>query len=795
MNVRDTSRLLVALLPLACSAEPTDGEGSGSNCRGAKCDEADGTSACDVRNRSGVGGGIADVLNHNDPIANALFKKGDECPESFAEVVAKLNEFDNESCEMRTATVSETAQVMGKATDYRTVTTRDCAGRASHGMLFSLFGLTLGPDQLPDDLEVMAFDPEAGVFNYYDLVNGAWNFHGNSEQYVTGSNARCAGCHTGGGPIMKELDAPWLHWEGDTTTPGSSEFIDKHDDLGEITDGIEVEDLVRSGNNAWLTRRMTGMLERGDVEALLAPLFCAVEVNIGSATSSPNGSVNRIPTNVLMDNGLSFGSADMDSDVYQKAIEKSGQVIANGNGTPLQDENGDTVLDTHFTFSFPQRADADQAYVDRLVSLGVIDQEFASDVRAIDFTRPIFSDERCSLKGFAPDLGELVKPPAEPDPDAEEPKIDTGDCCEDRGEGDPGCSNKDIEACLCDLDEFCCEEGFDSACVEHLTTPDEFSGECAEFNLACGEGGGSPAGSANLVDDLSQKIREGFIANLTAESPALDTPEGQLLLALQTSDDDAHSDRARSFINACEARDQADFMDDVLMVVSRRRNEARELRVMEFAETLPVDDLSPKSGVRLNPLTCELTNEFVAHMSEAPPAPDSCLHVAEVFYDVAGTGDDGSEWIKIYNSCDDDQSLDGHSLAWGGKDYLVGGLDLSGNIDGKSCMIIGGPTSDDTNGAPSIDVEEKLSPNLQNSGTEADGVAIFNVVEDDVTTSSVPLDAVIYGGENSSELLDARGEVSGPHVGDAPAGATIIRTGRDSWEISDSPAPSSCPDF
>ncbi len=200
--------------------------------------------------------------------------------------------------------------------------------------------------------------------------------------------------------------------------------------------------------------------------------------------------------------------------------------------------------------------------------------------------------------------------------------------------------------------------------------------------------------------------------------------------------------------------------------------------------------------MRLDPLTCELTNDFVGHHSEPAPTPEGgCLNVAEVFYDAAGAGDNGREWIKIYNSCDDDQSLDGHSLAWGGNDYLVGGIDLSGDIAGKSCMIIGGPTSDETNGEPAIDVEETLSPNLQNSGAEADGVAIFNVVEDDVTTETIPLDAVIFGEENTSGLLDANGERPEPHVGDAPAGASIVRTAADAWEISDAPVASDCPTF
>ncbi|MEM6990338.1 MAG: hypothetical protein AAF721_07575, partial [Myxococcota bacterium] len=447
---------------------------------------------------------------------------------------------------------------------------------------------------------------------------------------------------------------------------------------------------------------------------------------------------------------------------------------------------------------FPERAAADQSYVSRLQSLGVIDEEFAADVLAIDFTRPIYSKERCDLKSFAPKIDQLLAPPPEEPDEVPDDAAEVGDCCTAR-DNNPGCSVEKIESCICDADEFCCEEGFDSTCVEQLTSANNagFEGDCAQFENVCDgiAGGGGDGSGTKVADGLAKQIREGFVANLQAADASPDSPEGQLLLALTTTDDGKHRDRARDFANACEGRDQADFMADVLEVVSQRRDEARTHEVMEFAETLAHDSLNPSDDVRLHPLTCELTNGFVPHLTEAPPAPENCLQIAEVFYDVDGAGDDGREWIKIYNSCNDDQSLEGHSLGWGGKDYLVGGIDLSGTIEGKSCLIVGGPESDMTNGEPPVDIKEKLSPNLQNSGAEADGVAIFNVVEDDVANDTVPLDAVIYGGANDSGLLDARGETPAPHVEDAPAGSSIVRTDRDTWSVSDAPVAQECPDF
>lgn len=170
------------------------------------------------------------------------------------------------------------------------------------------------------------------------------------------------------------------------------------------------------------------------------------------------------------------------------------------------------------------------------------------------------------------------------------------------------------------------------------------------------------------------------------------------------------------------------------------------------------------------------------------PDGDKCaLQIAEVFYDAAGA-DNGREWIKLYNPCDDSQSLDGMQLRWGGSSYS-NEMDLQGKVDAGSCFIVGGTKSDDSNGSPALDQAQDLRPDLQNSGTEADGVALFTAGGD------TPIDAVIYGKENTSELVDSAGKVGEPHVGDASEGGSIVRVDATRWEISDAPMPTDCPTF
>jgi len=73
-------------------------------------------------------------------------------------------------------------------------------------------------------------------------------------------------------------------------------------------------------------------------------------------------------------------------------------------------------------------------------------------------------------------------------------------------------------------------------------------------------------------------------------------------------------------------------------------------------------------------------------------------------------------------------------------------------------------------------------------------VALFNVPAAAITGSTVPIDAVVYGPNNSSNLIDETGSANSPEVGDASEGSSIERTTLGgSWQIRSSPTPGSSP--
>ncbi len=419
--------LLLSLLVAGAASCASEGDSS-STCEGAKCDTLDlpesevPASPCDgiLVDKSGrrLQGKIAGRLQ--DPLSKLVFRAGDDCPTNFTEIMKKLNaaaEQDGVSCNnRRTMMVSETAQALGEATSYRSVTALDCTqpagagivppgfGSQPPGVLFSLFGLQAG-DDLPPNVEMISFDKSSGVFNYYETNGTTINFFGNSKDLLKGAGSagvrRCAACHTGGGLIMKELAAPWLHWEGDTTTPGASEFITAHEDLlGSHANGITMEGLVRAGNSSWSQTRLAHLKEIGDTKSLLRPLFCTMEVNLESAESSDNGasegdaSSGRL-SGTIFSGRLGFGSLSFSSEQYDGVIRANGQVLE---GLPAD------KIDTVFGLTTVVPGAEDEEFVDALIADGIIDDSIAQAVLAVDFTRSVFSDDRCGLLDSVPGI-------------------------------------------------------------------------------------------------------------------------------------------------------------------------------------------------------------------------------------------------------------------------------------------------------------------------------------------------------------------------------------------------------
>lgn len=173
--------------------------------------------------------------------------------------------------------------------------------------------------------------------------------------------------------------------------------------------------------------------------------------------------------------------------------------------------------------------------------------------------------------------------------------------------------------------------------------------------------------------------------------------------------------------------------------------------------------------------------------------------LSEVFFNPNGA-DDGFEWIEIYNAGPSAVDLSGYSLGWGGADYTTGTVQLSGMLLAGQYFVVGGPTSDASNGNPVFDQVVNFAPDLENSGffQAADGVALFDVLATAITPTTVPVDAFIYAGPffstNSNGLLDETGSPGAvDFVQPFFASGYSVETDGTSWSQQANPTPNSGP--
>ncbi len=616
------SRFALASLVLAFACASAEERDEGDDEGGGKADDTDpSTFAC--KNVDGIS--LDALAQVDDPIATFLVKRGEGCPADYGAMIEKLRAVDPEGCEagrdLVTRIVSDDARLEANADNFRTVTTRACGSRPSHSLFWTLLGVNAGENVARRTfVEMAALDANTGRYNFWVFNGGSFSFKGDSVQAAAGQIA-CGGCHRGGEVLMKELDDPWIHWESDgNPLPGVDALFAAHAPMfGQRGNGKELEQLVRAGNDVVVEARIGHHRNpaTGSVSALLKPLFCAEVVNLDTAGRTVDGPVTDIPADALVD--PRFGverSIPVDPAAYEAAIVAAGQTVQGVSGR----------IDTEFKLVFPERGGMDDAYVQALIASGIVDEDFVLDVLSIDFTRPVFSDARCKLLGFAPAYAAPGMATGGDDGGSDEGSSDdgssddggtddgatsgsdTGDedlgtCCEATTSATKGCSNATVQACVCAKDAFCCESQWDQVCV----------GEVASFG--CGMCPAPvmpepmpPTAATTITEATPANIRAAFIAAIEQSQPASGSPAAELLAKLQSEDDAAsHRERVDAYLAACETRPARDLLDDVVRHTHLVRQILRTATsLIEHPEQMPTMTASVATSAHLDPATCTL---------------------------------------------------------------------------------------------------------------------------------------------------------------------------------------------
>jgi len=288
---------------------------------------------------------------------------------------------------------------------------------------FELFVSTGAPfDSETQFLQVLAWDPVAGAFQYYERRTGSWFWAGSSWDALA-EPTRGRGpfdSHVNGAMVMKELEAPWLHWDSMAQTI-PPEALAPDDSLRSDplftgrTGAQELERITRQGVDRWTDARLGRLIGADDrvsgVVPLMRQVLTTTTVNIASARQTSAGSddeplfpplelfLNRKALLNLVLIEPDFAPPTVARGRYRRAAEALNLRLIDNFQEPPFVKSGDVF----FAWAVPEPAFEDLNVLDHLLRRGVLSRRFAASLLMVDFTNPIGSRRRADLLRWVPE--------------------------------------------------------------------------------------------------------------------------------------------------------------------------------------------------------------------------------------------------------------------------------------------------------------------------------------------------------------------------------------------------------
>lgn len=275
---------------------------------------------------------------------------------------------------------------------------------SENGIFIGLPNVGFDDVTLRDPLDVIV-GGGGGQLHFWKGEAGTWTFMGSSADIVTGGydctdgycvpklarQSECASCHVGGGMAFRTVGYPWPAMSGLAYgfALNHNDFQAGFPELGGTMRAATMEALTRGGNAPWNQARID-VLKETSVEELLRPLFCTMDIEFETAGKLwPGGPVSSGLRPIRGPFGWNLSPAAYST---------------------VSDE-----LDLHYLDHNRDRVDAagfrslndawvTRDYREQLVFRGIISRNFVTDVLSTDITRGLFSEARCELVSFAPDL-------------------------------------------------------------------------------------------------------------------------------------------------------------------------------------------------------------------------------------------------------------------------------------------------------------------------------------------------------------------------------------------------------
>lgn len=295
-------------------------------------------------------------------------------------------------------------------------------------------------------VEIIAWDRTKQVYNFWELIGTNWHYRGDSNDVLTNIERintggadqtfnfvrksptdgqpvlRCSGCHTLGGPVMKELEPPHNDWwkvgrkfdlgpfklrAGDSPTDPAHVAARLFDETKEAADADNLSAQVKRGVNRLLAARGKQGGGGQNLRQLLRPLFTTVEMNLVSDRApfkerQASNEAVEVPQDFFVDARLAGKRQPVPVKVslYKGALREAESRFAPGETPGLQE--------THHAFLVPARSHIDNQVIDALISQGTLDEELVADVLAVDFTTPVFSPARAALLRHVPEKAQTA---------------------------------------------------------------------------------------------------------------------------------------------------------------------------------------------------------------------------------------------------------------------------------------------------------------------------------------------------------------------------------------------------
>ncbi|NKJ37368.1 hypothetical protein [Rhizobium sp. SG570] len=273
-------------------------------------------------------------------------------------------------------------------------------------------------------LQVFAWDPVAGAYNFYERRNGTWSWAGNSWHSLE-PPTRGRGpfdSHVNGAPVMKELKVPWLHWHSQASTIQDEIFAPddplRSDTLyhsSQVKGAEDLEHIVRSGTSRWTKSRFDRDAQDGvlaNARSFFRQVVTTTTVNL---TSSPQQSASlgpdellRLPMTFFVNTDCLLEELNIPANIQRLKIPGSFYLNCL-NQYAVQRQDGGVVVpgDVDFAFVVPEPPLEDRVILAGLIERGALSRRLAACLLMVDFQNPIFSRKREHLLQFFPDRMKL----------------------------------------------------------------------------------------------------------------------------------------------------------------------------------------------------------------------------------------------------------------------------------------------------------------------------------------------------------------------------------------------------